>query len=122
MVVAMIAMWMVQTAVDQIVDVVAMGHSLVAASRTVNMFWLVPHAGLTRRADIRVRGRDFNHMLIDVASMHVMEVAIMQIVDMVPMFHSRVAASWPVLMAVIGMVWKLAVRHLSSPFHAIHHT
>lgn len=54
MVVAMIFMGMMEMAVDQIVDVIAMRHSLVAAAGSVNVVRRVSSAAMVRRATIGI--------------------------------------------------------------------
>ena len=64
MVVTMIAVRMVQVAIHEIVDVIAVGHSLMPAIRTVYMRRLVTPAFVVRCAVIRVLRTDFQGMLL----------------------------------------------------------
>lgn len=61
-------------------------------------------------------------MFIHVSGMHVMQVAIVQVVDVITVLHSGMAAAGSVLMGVMGVMWKLAVCHTWSPVQRVHHT
>src|SRR5919197_1447640 len=85
---------------------VAMGHRFVAAARTV----LVRAARLWRALH-RVGVGDPDRVLVDMIAMHVMEMAIVKIVDVVAMANRGVAAARPMLMGVVGMVLLGAGGH-----------
>jgi hypothetical protein len=93
MVVAMVAVREVQVAIDEVANVVAVRHSLVSASGSVNVAFVVAGAAVTGCASHGVRRAHLDHMLVDVAVVHVMQVAIVKVVDVVAMTHGRVAAS-----------------------------
>lgn len=94
----MAIMHMVQTAIDQKIDMIAMWHRLVAAAGPVDM-------AACRRRDtaIRIGGADGDHMFIDMIAMHIVQMAVVQIIDMAVMLHGGVAAAGTVLVGVIGM-------------------
>jgi hypothetical protein len=121
-IVAVIAVWMMQVAVDQIIDVVAVRDRLVAASWAMNMAGLVPRARVSRRAPVGILGRHLYDMFIDVTCMHVMQVTIVQIVHMITVLHGRMAASGTMLVVVVGVVGQFAVCHQKSPLQRVHHT
>ena len=50
-------------------------------------------------------------MFVDVAAMHVVQVTIMQVVNVIAMSHGGVAAPGTVFVVMILMMWKLAFRH-----------
>ena len=54
MIVAMITVRMMQVPVDQVVHVIAMGHSFMSASRTVHMALVVRAATMPRCAPVRI--------------------------------------------------------------------
>ncbi|EWH01424.1 hypothetical protein Q427_14160 [Halomonas sp. BC04] len=113
MVVAVIPMGMVQMAIHQVVDMVAVGHRLMAAPGTVDMVWVMPLALVARRAAIRVGVTDLDHMLVDMILMGMMQMPIVKVVDMAVVFDSRVAAARAVLVIMLGM--NLAAHgHLHS--------
>lgn len=102
-IVAMIAMGVMQAAIDEIVDVVAMRDRLMATARTMDMAGLMARAGLARRAVIRIGRADLDHMLVDMVPMHVMEVAIVEIVHMVAMADAGMATVRAMLMGMVGV-------------------
>ena len=111
MIVAMIAVRVVQMATDQIVDVVAMRHRLVAASRSMPVGGVVSAAAMVRRAAIGISGAYSNDMLIDMVVMRVMQMAIMEIVGVSIMANRNVAATRPMRMRVIGMNGMIVRDH-----------
>jgi hypothetical protein len=64
MIITMIAMRMVQVVINEIVDVIAVGHSLMSAIGTVYMRGLVTITSVVRCAAIRVLGTDVQAMLL----------------------------------------------------------
>ena len=76
MIIAVIPVWMMQMAVDQIVDVVPVRHRLVPAARPMHVTGFVTAAVMRRRALIGVGSTDRNHVLIDVVPMRMMEMPI----------------------------------------------
>ena len=109
-VVAMIAMGMVQPFTHEIIDVIPMGHGFMPAGRTM----LVRAAGL-RRALHGICGVDCDDMLIDVILMQVMKMAVMEIVDMALMTDRRMPAVGTVLVGMIGMMLLGAGGHSILP-------
>lgn len=93
----------VQVAVDQVVDMVAMRHGLVAATGAVNMVGSMAAAGVARRTERRIRRIAGDHMLVDVVAVDVVQVAIMQIVDVAIVPDRRVTAAGAVDVRVVGM-------------------
>jgi hypothetical protein len=74
-VVAVVAVGVVQMPLDQVIDVVAVRHRLVAAARPVLVLLVVPAAVVARRAGRRVGRADFQAVLLDGAGGHVVQVA-----------------------------------------------
>jgi hypothetical protein len=109
-VVAMIAMGMMQPSTHEVIDVVAMGHGFVPAGRAM----LVRAAGL-RRALHGICGVDCDDMLINVILMQVMKMAVMEIVDMALMTDRRMRAVGTVLVGMIGMMLLGAGGHSILP-------
>src|SRR5262249_38334747 len=99
-VVTMIAVGVVQVAVDQVVGMVAVGNLLVAAAGAVLVAGVVCPAGGTRRA---VRGVGVVHLppvLLDVRAVEVVQVAAGQVVGMGLVANGRVATAGTVLVIV----------------------
>ena len=60
-------------------------------------------AGLRCAAD-GIRGVDLNDMFVDVILMHMVEVAVVKIVDMAIMAYGGMSTVWAVLMGMVGMM------------------
>jgi hypothetical protein len=106
----MLAVLMVQPSLDQIVGMVAMGHRLVATTRPVDVILAMSVGPLALVAAIRVLIGDFDHMLVDMVLMRVVQMAIVQIIDMSFMPNGSVAAFRPVHVRMIG-VGLVLTRH-----------
>lgn len=102
-VVAMIAMRMMEMSIDQVVDMIAMGHGLVTTPRAMRVLGIVPAAGMLGSAHLGVGGVDVDRVFFDFGRSLVMEVAIVQIVDMVAMLHAGMSATGAMLV-VVGMM------------------
>ena len=116
MVVAVIAMRMVQVPGNMIVDMIAVWYRFMAAVRTMRVIRFVTTTGMTRGAAIRIASGDADHMLVDVAFVRVVQMAIMQVVDVIAVTHGRVPATGPMLMSVIRVVWFRTSGHCESSF------
>lgn len=111
MVVAMIAMRMMQMTVDQVVDVVAMRDGLMPAPRSMVVSWGVSGACVLGRANVRIGGRYRDHVFVNMIRMRMVEMAVVQIVDMAIVAHCGVPALGAVLMIVMGVVRLRAGCH-----------
>ena len=116
MVVAVIAMLVMKAAVDEIVDVIAMGDSLVPTARAVNMSGLVALMPVLGRAARGVCLADFDHMLGDAIAFGMMQVAVMEIIDVVAMAHRQMSAVRAMLMGVFRMGQMLVIAHIRLLF------
>jgi hypothetical protein len=112
-IVAVITVRMVQPAVHEIVDMIAMRDGFMSAIRPV----LVGAARL-RRATRRVFRVDRDDVLIDVIFMHVVKVTVMQVVHMAFVPDRGVTAVRPMFMSVVLMMLFVA-RHDRFPLSAI---
>ena len=102
MIVAVTAMGVVQMTVDKIVDMVAVRNGLVSATWPMNVPALVAAASMAGGAGIRVGRRDCQRMLFNrTISIHVVQVAIVQVIDMVFVLYCGVPAIGAVLMVVV---------------------
>jgi hypothetical protein len=105
-IVTVVAVHVMQVSVDEIIDVVAMGHRLVSASGAVGVSAL-----RIGRAARGVSGADSNHMLVDVISVHVMQMTVVQIIDMPVMPDGGMSAVRAMLMGVVGMMLLVTFGH-----------
>jgi hypothetical protein len=102
-VVTMSAVRMMQVPGDKVVDVIAVRDGLVSAARAVDMALGVTSAAVRRRARGRIGRADLEDALVDVAIVPVVEVAIVEVVDVVAMADGEVAAVSAVDVIVIRM-------------------
>ena len=115
MIVAVVTVKMVEVIADAIIDMISVGHGLVPTSRTMPMGGIVIPTGVAGSAAVGVRACNFDHVLIDMILMRVVQVAIMQIVNVVSMAYGGMTAIGAVLMGVVGMGAMGTIRHgLSS--------
>ena len=109
-VVAVVAVLVVQTAVYDVVDVIAVRYGFVAAAFAVNMTGTSLHGV----AAVGVGGVYIEAVLVVVAVVLVVQVAVMDVVDVVTVFDRGLAAAFAVNVLVVGM--GMAVAHFVS-FH-----
>lgn len=95
-VVTVVAVGMVQAAVNQIVEVVAVRHERVTAA-------LVAALTGDRGAGVGIRLADREHVLVVVALVGVVEVAVVEVVHMAIVLDAQVAAVGAVDVAVVGV-------------------
>jgi hypothetical protein len=92
-VVAVPAVSVVQVAVDQVVDVIAVGHARMAAGWTMDVRGLVPAAGVAGLAGGAVGLGHGDDVLVDVIPVDVVEVAVVQIIDVLLVADGRVTTA-----------------------------
>jgi hypothetical protein len=115
-IVAMVAMRMVKMAVDEIIDVIAVRHGLMSTPWAMHVPRLMTFATMIGRASVRVSRTHFDDMLVDVIAVRMVEMAIMQIIDVVAMANGCVTTAGAMLVIVIGMMRKIAGAHRLLPF------
>ena len=104
MVVAVVAVRVVQVAIDEVVNVVAMRHRFMTAAGAVNVPGFVAAAVVVGRAGVRVGGADGDAVFIDVVAVRVVQVAVVQVVNVAVVLDGGVAAARAVLVRVVGVV------------------
>ncbi len=109
MVVAVAIVRMVKMTVDKVIDVIAVGHRLMAAGRAMDVFDSVSATLVFRSADGRIRARKGDHVLVDVPFVKMVQMAIVQVVDVIVMLDGSMTAAGLVLMIVIRM--RVTGRH-----------
>jgi len=104
----MVAVLVVQTAVDDVVNMIAVRYSFVAATFAVN----VAVAAVNRMAAVRVGFIDAQCMLVVVTVVLMMQVAVVQIINVAFVFDGSVAAvcAVDVVMMFVGFA-----GHFFSP-------
>jgi hypothetical protein len=112
-IVAMSAVRMVQMAIHQVINMVAMRHGFVAAIGTVSVGLLIGGAALVWRTFLRIRRSHLNLMVIHMITVSVMQVAIVKIISVAVVFHGGVPAVWAMHVAVSPWVLLVSVSHFS---------
>ena len=116
MIVAVSAVRMVQMAIYQVINMVAMRHGFVAAVGTVSVRLLMGGAAVVRCAFLRIRLGHLNLMVVHMITVIVMQVAIVKIIGVAVVFHGGVPAVWPMHVAVSPRVLLVSISHCFSPF------
>jgi hypothetical protein len=107
----MIAVRVVEPAIDQVIDVVAVGHRFVAAVRAVHVARFVAVRGV--RAAGRILLTDLEVMLFDRAVRVLMvEVVVVEVIDVIAMADRGVAAAGSVLVVVIGVAVGFLIHRM----------
>jgi hypothetical protein len=98
---------------DKEVGVIPMRDRFVAATHPMGMLRVVPTACMTDRAVLGICPAHCDRAFIDVITMMMVEMPVMQVVDVVPVRDRRMPAARTMLMRVI--VVRLVVGHGCSP-------
>ena len=93
-----------EVAVDDIVDVIAVGHRFVSAARPVDVVGIVVIAGVIRGAAVRVLVAHRDFMLFYSVLGLMMEVAVVKIIDVTVVFDGGMSAVGTVLVIVVFMI------------------
>jgi hypothetical protein len=117
MIVAMVSMGVVQVAIYQVIRVIPVRNGFMAATRTMLVIFGMAPAIMFRSAGGRIGGIDCQLMFFDPFASHVMQVAIVQIIDVAVVFNTCVAAALAVLVVVIGVSCR-CLRHVQFSFLA----
>jgi hypothetical protein len=100
-VVAMVAVRVMEPAIDQIVDMVAVRHCLVSTTWTMLVLAVVLRLRSELLATIRVRFANGENMLLDLFALLVTQMTVVQVVDVAVVFNRRVTATRAVGMGVL---------------------
>ena len=68
----MIHMWMMEVAVNQVVNVIAVGNALVSTARTVYMRLVMSTTLVTRRTSVRIRRADLENVFVNAIGLRVL--------------------------------------------------
>ena len=103
MIIAMAAMRVVQMAVHQVIGVIAVRHSFVAAAGAMLVGLVMAAAVMLGSALARVLLADRQLVLFHIFPLDVVQVAVVQVIDVVVMLDGGVAAAGAMLMVVVGV-------------------
>jgi hypothetical protein len=95
-IIAMIAMRMVQVSINQIIDVVPMWNRLMTAARPMPMRRIMSATTVLWRTSIGIRCSYFDYVFIDTPVMHMMQMAVVEIIDVALMSNRDMTAAWTV--------------------------
>jgi hypothetical protein len=101
-IIAMIAVGMMQASIDQIVDMIPMRHRLMTAAGPMPMLGIMSAGTMLWAAAIRIGVGHLDHVLIDTPVMRMMEMAMVQIIDVAVVANRNVATARPVDVPMIG--------------------
>jgi len=110
----MAVMGVMKMAIDQIVDMLTVGHSFMPTIGTMHMLLRMPRALMFRSAIFRVGSCYTDHMFVNMVIVHVVQMALMQIIDMAVMHDARVPTFRAVRMSMIFVLWQGTIGHLRS--------
>ena len=91
---------MVQVAIHEVIDMIAVRHGFVAAVRTVSVLLLMGRTIVVRCAFLRIRRGHLDLMVVHMIAVSAMQVAIVKIIRVAIVLHSRVATIRAMLVAV----------------------
>ena len=116
MVVAVIAVRMVQAGVDEIFDVVPVRHGFVTACRSVDVSRIMAATAVTRCALVGIFRIDRECMLVCMIAVRMMQMTVVQIVDVIVVLDCRMPTVRAVLMVVVGVMRFVAGgAHADAP-------
>jgi len=105
-------MRMVQMTVHQVIQVISVRNRRMPATRAVHVPFLMPAALMAWGAAVRVDGGNFQHALVHMISVDVMQLAVMQVVHMTVVVDGRMPATWAMLVRMSMNL--IAVAHCES--------
>lgn len=101
MVITVAVVRVVQVALHQVVDMVAMRDRFMSTAFPMNVTGIVSRTGVTRCALVRVGFADLEYVLVNVARMRRMQVAIVEIVDVTVVQDGSVTTAGAMRMIMI---------------------
>jgi hypothetical protein len=104
----------VEVSLDEIIDMIAVGNGFVAAMRAVDVPLRMSGALMSRSAVLRIGLGHRYGMLVKMIIVRAMQVALVQITDMVVMDDASMTALGSVRMSVIFVPWQVTIGHCHS--------
>lgn len=114
-VVAVAGVGVVQVSVHEIIDVIAVRNSFVAAGLAVDVVGGVLTAVVLRRTRLGIGGADRHAVVVYVVVVDVMQVAVVQVIRVVSVSHPAMAAPRSVLVAVSFVHPAVVLPHRRLP-------
>lgn len=110
-IVAVIAVRVMQVAIDEIVHVIAVRYGFVSAARAVYVGCVVAAALVVRCACVGIARRHVDHVFVDMVAMRMVQVPIVQVVDVIAVPYTGVPAVRAVGMGMGLVRVMFAMRH-----------
>jgi len=101
-IVAVIAVRVMEATIDQVIKVVPMRNRLMATARAMPMRLIMSGSTMLRVTPIGIRGANFNHVFISAPLFHMLQMAMVEIINMILMLNGNVAAARTMHMRLIG--------------------
>jgi hypothetical protein len=98
----MIAMRVVQASIDQIINMIPVGNSFMAAVRAMPMFLIMSGSAMFWIAPIGIYRANFNHVIFSAPAVNMLQMTVVEIIDVVLVANGNMATSWTVHMRLIG--------------------
>jgi hypothetical protein len=111
MVVAMVAMGMVQPAIHKVIDVIPVGHAFVSAGWAMRV--RTARLGSTLHG---ISGINFDDVLVNMILMHMMKMTIMEIIDVVLMAYCCMSTIRTVSVIMVRVLFLATSGHRIFPF------
>src|SRR5262249_45948306 len=105
-------MGVMQVAVDQVVDVIAVGDGGMAAVGAVLVCFVVAGAGVLRSAVGGIGFVDGESMLLNLVPFDVVQMAVVQVIDVAVVDNAGVATTWAVLVGVSLVMLRHTISFL----------
>ncbi len=110
-IIAMPVMRIVEVITHQVVDMIAMRYGLVAAAGSVQMSLLMLGAFVPMRAVLWICRRYAYDVFIDMVVVVIVQMAVVQIIDVIVMHDARVTALRAMRMSMIFVLWQVTIHH-----------
>ncbi|WP_265975013.1 hypothetical protein [Brucella intermedia] len=100
----MVIVLVMQAAIDEIIDVIAMRHRFVTTVWAMDVVVIMTNVGLDRMASVGIHGANFDHMFINMIAMWMMQMTIMQVINVITVPDCGVTTTSAMLVVVRFMM------------------
>ena len=114
MIVTVISVWVMQMAVNDVVGMIAVRNRLMTACRTMLVITPMGTAIVRRRAIRGIVGVHLKNVFVNVISMRMVKMTVVQIIRMIAVLNHRMPAIRPMYVFMIFMFRALFHRSFSS--------
>jgi hypothetical protein len=114
-IIAMVVVRVMQVILDQVINVISMWNSLVAAVRAMNVILVVSQTVVVGSAGRRIGTAHLNLVLVDMIALNTVQMAVVKIVNMAIVLH-RCMTAGRTMSVVVAFVCCAGLIHRISPF------